>query len=75
MSADRCSSCGTPWTAHLGVEGTCRLHLAAADALVKILAVCDALGDGGEMHRIIVRLGERGLEYARITRDGEWRLP
>ncbi|MFU2207202.1 hypothetical protein [Solidesulfovibrio sp. C21] len=75
MTIPRCSVCGKPWTAHLSVEGTCRLHLAAVDALVKILAVCDAWGDGGRMHEAIVRIGERGLDRARILQDGEWRLP
>ena len=70
-----CSICGKPLFAHLGVEGTCRLHFQCRDALVKILAVCDAWGDGGRMHQAIVRIGERGLDRSSITHDGEWRFP
>lgn len=69
--SNRCTVCGKPWSAHLGVEGTCRLHFSCRDAIVKALAVLDAWGDGGKLHRTLETVLERGLTW---TPDG-WELP
>lgn len=68
---DRCAVCGKPWSTHLGVEGTCRLHYRCRDSIVKALAVLDAWGDGGRTHKVLVEVLESGLERDQT----EWRLP
>lgn len=59
MSTDRCPCCGKPYTVHPDLVETCRANFQARDGLVKILALCDALGDGGDLHKRIVQEAEK----------------
>lgn len=60
-NTDRCPVCGKPYTAHPGLTETCRENLQARDGLVKIQALCDALGGGTELARLVLEVAGKAL--------------
>lgn len=45
---DKCPACGTPWTDHLGIQGTCyKLQTA-----IRTLAACSVTGLGRDVVKV-----------------------